>query len=85
MSQYDNRSGFQDMETVTHRAASRKGGRARVKKGFAANPELAKRAGRIGGINANQNRKRPKQNEASGSDNLQGLAEILGDIDDLRI
>lgn len=56
MKVYDN-GGFQDVPKVVHLAASRKGGKIKVKKGFAMNPELAKRAGSIGGRNAAYNRR----------------------------
>lgn len=81
MNQYD-RAGFQDMESVTHQAASRKGGRIKTKKGFAANPELAKEAGRLGGINASRNRENPKQRQEDSGTSTPVLEAILGDIDE---
>lgn len=61
--------GFQHLPEVVRKAAFRKGGKVRGKKGFAANPELAKSAGSKGGIAKRENRNKgivPKQEDSSG-------------------
>lgn len=47
--------GFQHMHPVIRRAAQRKGGRWKLKKGFGTNPELARKAGSKGGTNKKLN------------------------------
>lgn len=49
--------GFQHMKPVVRKAVQRKGGSWRRRKGFAANPELAKEAGRKGGLKKAENAK----------------------------
>lgn len=61
--------GFQHFKEVVHEAASRKGGEIRVSKGFGKNPELAREAGRKGGLQKHANRgKEPKPKEVDTSD-----------------
>lgn len=76
--------GFQDMPGVVHRAASAKGGRIRTKKGFALmSPDKRREAQSRGGNNAaNRDREGAKPGQASGGDNQQPLADLLGDIDE---
>lgn len=71
---------------ILHKAASAKGGRAKVKKGFAMNPELAKTAGSKGGVAKRDNNRGgegAKQTQAdSGGDNTIRVADILGDLNE---
>lgn len=68
---------------ILHKAASRKGGLRKVKKGFAMNPELAREAGKKGALITNENKrnkvKKPNQTGANIADI--DLEAILGDID----
>lgn len=74
---------FADMHDVVHRAASAKGGRMRVKKGFATNKELAKIAGSKGGKAKHANRGREDRKEEEDTRGNNGFLErVLGDIDD---
>ena len=72
---------------IIHRAASRKGGRARVKKGFAMNPALASEAGRRGGIRKHEIRRKEGafKEKISTGDYSPRLADLLGDIDVSKI
>lgn len=88
--------GFQDMPEVVHQAASGKGGKIKGRKGFAANPELAREAGRKGGYakaarqidsgtgfpKANNNKKGAKQTQDHKRDDSQNLADILGALNE---
>lgn len=78
------KAGFQDMPDVVHSAASRKGGRIKVKKGFAVNPELAREAGRKGGLSKHGNRSITGAEQAKEDTRRDGpqLADILGDINE---
>lgn len=77
--------GFQHMKDVYHKAASRKGGKIKIKKGFGANPELARLAGAKGGKAKHENRSRadysPKKAD-TGHDNGPRLADVLDTIEE---
>jgi hypothetical protein len=77
--------GWQDMPKVVHEAASRKGGKVRVKKGLASlSPERRKEIATMGGkARVNRDTESSKQKEASGDSQRQRLADILGDIDEI--
>ena len=74
--------GFQNTNPIIAKEIQRKGGRVRVKKGFAKNPRLAVEAGRKGGIakrDRSESRAKQGKENTSGSDSI-NLADILGDI-----
>lgn len=75
--------GFQDFHEAVHRAASRKGGRIRVSKGFGKNRKLAAEAGRKGGLQKHANRnKKSGPEEVSSGGNTGLLEKVLGDLDE---
>lgn len=78
--------GFQDMPEVVHKAASKKGGRVRVKKGLGAmSEERRKQITSMGGKAryAGGNQEGAKQSkDAGGTVDSARLADVLGDLDE---
>lgn len=76
-------TGFADMPEVVHKAASRKGGRVKTNKGFAANRELAKSAGSRGGRAKyeNQSKEDRKTEEHRRDGGTPVMEAILGVLD----
>ena len=74
---------FRKMHPLLAKEIQRKGGKARVKKGFGVNPDLARQAGSKGGKAKHANR---SKGEAVKKDNSSGesinLADLLGNLND---
>lgn len=79
--------GFQDMPEVVHQAASRKGGKARVRKGWASRTAAErKKIAAKGGKTKYENRsKKAGKNEERTSVGRETIMDaILGDVDDIH-
>ena len=74
--------GFQDVPRIVHTAASRKGGRIKIDKGFAKNKELAKLAGAKGGHAKEANKTKRQEKPVAESGEASFLDEILGVLDE---
>lgn len=75
--------GFQHMKRPILEAASRKGGKIRVDKGFAKNKELAREAGAKGGKAKYENQSRGiVKTQKDSSNSGVNLADIFGDLDE---
>lgn len=76
--------GFQDMPEVVHKAASRKGGRIKTRKGLAAITAEQRKAIQSKGGKAryaNRSRKGAKQTQEGDSGEPRLLEAVLGNID----
>ncbi len=71
--------GFQHMKPVVRKAVQRKGGSWRRRKGFAANQELAKEAGRKGGLKKAENIKAGKAPSSGVPQEIYSLIESIVD------
>lgn len=74
--------GFQHMKPIVLEAASRKGGKWKIRKGFGTNHELAVEAGSRGGIAKRENRNKETviSEETDTSIDKGHLEKVLGDI-----
>lgn len=81
--------GFQDMPRVVHEAASRKGGKLKIRKGLGAmSEEKRKQITSMGGKARHANKSRSTNSPAEGGGSQVGsprLADVLGDIDDPQV
>lgn len=74
--------GFQHLRPIVHEAASRKGGRIKVDKGFAVNRDLAVEAGRKGGIAKRENQgKEPIKSQENNGESGSVMEQILRDLE----
>lgn len=78
--------GFQHFKKTVHEAASRKGGRIKISKGFGKNPALASEAGRKGGIakHANQGEE-PQQREDNTGDPGELVDQLFRDPEVIEV
>lgn len=69
------------MHPSVRQAAQRKGGKWRRRKGFAANPDLARSAGSLGGKakHANRNNSNPDKTQADTSPDQSLMEKVLRD------
>jgi general stress protein YciG len=76
--------GFQHFKPIVHEAASRKGGKIKVVKGFGKNPELARLAGSKGGKakHANRSKEKPDKEEAYTGGERRLLEKLLDYLDE---
>lgn len=78
--------GFQHFKKPIHEAASRKGGRIKISKGFGKNPALASEAGRKGGIAKHANRGKGRgPEEVSPGDSRELVDQLFRDPEVIEV
>lgn len=81
--------GFQDMPRIVHEAASRKGGKLKIRKGLGSmSEEKRKQIASMGGKARHANKDRGTEDKGKKAGSTMGtprLADVLGDIDDLEV